>query len=74
MVHNREFQLQRFLSFWFLKTGFYCMLQREHVIRCNLPTTCLGRPLRDKLQEKLHRVALALGRISVDYRSKVRKR
>ena len=25
MVHNRKFQPQRFLIFWFLYTGFYCI-------------------------------------------------
>ena len=27
MVHNKKFQPQRFLIFWFLYTGFYCILK-----------------------------------------------
>ena len=34
-------------------------LQRGHATGCNLPATCLATPLRIKLQEKLHLVALA---------------
>ena len=35
-------------------------LQRGHVTLCNLPVICLTTPLRDKFQEKLHHVTLAL--------------
>ena len=38
-------------------------LQRRHVTGCNLPATCLATPLRDKLQEKLHRITLDLGAV-----------
>ena len=42
-------------------------MEGGHVTRHNLPASCLITPLRDKLQEKLHRVTLALGSSTRNY-------